>query len=209
MDTKQNNNNVGIRNTGHFNSGDCNTGNRNFGNRNFGDCNTGNCNIGNCNIGNRNSGNRNSGNWNTGNDNFGDFNTGNGNFGVFNTGDFNGTNCAYCFDEIEPTISFFNQPSTWTLSQWRESTACGILHCLCARPVEWFALQDMTEAEKKKYPECETLKGWLKPLNREEQTAQTVEKWKALSDEKKRLVMSIPNFDKEIFKQITGIDVDS
>ena len=201
MDNPEKNNNI---------SEDNNVGNWNAGIGNCGNCNCGDCNIGDFNVGIRNCGNCNCGDRNTGSWNRGDWNTGIGNSGNYNTGDFNLTSGSTgCCNTIEPTISFFNQPSTWTLSQWRESTACGILHCLCARPVEWFALQDMTEAEKKKYPECETLKGWLKPLNREEQTAQTVEKWKALSDEKKRLVMSIPNFDKEIFKQITGIDVDS
>ncbi len=29
-----------------------------------------------------------------------------------------------------------------------------------------------------------------------------------LSQEQKNIVMEIPNFDKKIFKQITGIDVD-
>ena len=32
--------------------------------------------------------------------------------------------------------------------------------------------------------------------------------WNELSQEQKDIVMAIPNFDKEIFKETTGIDVD-
>ena len=32
--------------------------------------------------------------------------------------------------------------------------------------------------------------------------------WGELSQEEKETVMSIPNFDKAIFKEVTGIDVD-
>jgi len=144
------------------------------------------------------------------NNNISEYNTGNWNTDHLNTGDFNLTNGSNgCFNTIEPTISFFNQPSGWTLSQWRNSAARAVMHRLCAYPVRWVALYDMTEAEKENNPECKTTGGYLKPLSQEEQTMRTVENWKYLSDKEKRVVMSIPNFDKEIFKQITGIDVDS
>ena len=32
--------------------------------------------------------------------------------------------------------------------------------------------------------------------------------WDGLSDRKKTIVMNLPNFDKDIFKEITGIDVE-
>lgn len=32
--------------------------------------------------------------------------------------------------------------------------------------------------------------------------------WRGLSDRQKAVITAIPNFDKEIFKEITGIDVD-
>ena len=32
--------------------------------------------------------------------------------------------------------------------------------------------------------------------------------WRSLSDEQKAVITAIPNFDKEIFKKITGIDID-
>ena len=32
--------------------------------------------------------------------------------------------------------------------------------------------------------------------------------WRELSGEDKRTILSIPNFDKDIFREITGIDVE-
>ena len=32
--------------------------------------------------------------------------------------------------------------------------------------------------------------------------------WDALDDRKKEIVMNLPNFDKDIFKEITGITVE-
>lgn len=32
--------------------------------------------------------------------------------------------------------------------------------------------------------------------------------WRNLSARQKKVITSIPNFDKEIFKEITGVDVD-
>ena len=33
--------------------------------------------------------------------------------------------------------------------------------------------------------------------------------WRGLSDEEKAVIMAIPNFDKAIFKEIVGVDVDA
>ena len=43
---------------------------------------------------------------------------------------------------------------------------------------------------------------------KEEIFEQQQQNWNQLSQEQKNIVMAIPNFDKEIFQQITGIDVD-
>lgn len=201
MDNPEKNNNI---------SEDNNVGNWNAGIGNCGNCNCGDCNIGDFNVGIRNCGNCNCGDRNTGSWNRGDWNTGIGNSGNYNTGDFNLTSGSTgCCNTIEPTISFFNQPSDWTMSQWWESEARRALCELKACPVVRIDEKDMSEEEKQEHPEYTILTCYLKERSKEEQIAETVEKWKALSDEKKRLVMSIPNFDKEIFKQITGIDVDS
>ncbi len=63
----------------------------------------------------------------------------------------------------------------------------------------------MTDEEKEKHPEYKTTRGYLKPVDI---WKDAVDKWKKLTEKEKAVVMSIPNFDKEIFKEITGIDVD-
>ena len=64
----------------------------------------------------------------------------------------------------------------------------------------------MTDEEKKQHPEAEITDGYLKILNKSEDAAIW---WRSLRDEEKEIICSIPNFDKAIFKEITGIDIDA
>jgi len=79
----------GKHNTGYCNSGSNNTGNCNSGSRNTGDHNSGNGNYGNFNSGDYNTGYHNIGNGNTGHCNTGHCNTGYCNSGDRNSGDYN------------------------------------------------------------------------------------------------------------------------
>ena len=188
-------------NTGKGCAGLCNSGNRNSG-----DCNSGNCNSGNCNSGDWNSGNRNSGNWNSGNRNSGDWNSGNRNSGDCNSGDWNNTNFSNgCFNTVEPTIHLFNKPSSWTYRDWLNSEARYLMNQIQGDILEWVYLSDMTDEEKAAHPEAETTGGYLKELDNPESA---VIWWRLLDQRKKNVIMKIPNFDKAIFKEITGIDVD-
>ena len=183
-------------NTGKGCAGLCNSGNRNSGNRN-----SGNWNSGDCNSGNRNSGNRNSGNWNSG-----DWNSGNWNSGDCNSGDWNNTNFSNgCFNTVEPTIHLFNKPSSWTYRDWLNSEARYLMNQIQGDILEWVYLSDMTDEEKAAHPEAETTGGYLKELDNPESA---VIWWRLLDQRKKNVIMKIPNFDKAIFKEITGIDVD-
>lgn len=85
--------NSGKYNTGEFNSGEFNAGNYNSGDYNSGRCNSGDYNTGDCNTGNRNTGDCNTGKYNTGNRNTGNCNTGSYNSGNYNTGWRNSGNC--------------------------------------------------------------------------------------------------------------------
>jgi hypothetical protein len=179
--------NTGKGCAGLCNSGDCNSGDWNSGNRNSGDCNSGNRNSGNrnsgdCNSGNRNSGNRNSGDWN-------------------NTNFSNG-----CFNTVEPTIHLFNKPSSWTYRDWLNSEARYLMNQIQGDILEWVYLSDMTDEEKAEHPEAETTGGYLKELDNSECA---VIWWRSLNQRQKNVIMAIPNFDKAIFKEITGIDVDA
>lgn len=181
----------GNRNSGNHNSGNFNSGYRNSGNFNIGDSNSGNFNSGYRNSGNFNSGDFNSGNWNSGNRNSGDWNSGN-----FNNG---------CFNTIESKIYLFNKPSEWTYRDWENSAACEILNRIPNSTLDYIDWLYMTHEEKSAHPEAETTGGYLKKLDKSECG---IKWWRDLSDEEKAVITAIPNFDKEIFKEITGIDID-
>ena len=169
-------------NTGKGCAGLCNSGDRNSGNRNSGNCNSGNRNSGNCNSGDCNSGNRNSGDWNK---------------------------CSFsngCFNTTSPKIYLFNKPSSWTYRDWLNSEACCLIERISDNGVQWVQYSNMTDEEKAEHPEAETTDGYLKKLDDSECT---VLWWCELSDRQKAIITAIPNFDKAIFKEITGIDVDA
>ena len=164
----------------------------NMGNGCTGLCNSGDWNSGDCNSGDWNSGNRNSGNWNSGN---------------WNSGDCNNTNFSNgCFNTVEPTIHLFNKPSSWTYRDWLNSEARYMMNQIQGDILEWIYLSDMTDEEKQEHPEAETTGGYLKELDNSECA---VIWWRSLNQRQKDVIMAIPNFDKAIFKEITGIDVDA
>ena len=166
-----------------------NTGKNCTGFRNTGDWNTGYSNTGD----------RNTGDWNTGNWNTGDWNTGDWNTGNWNTG---------CFNTVEQKIFLFNKLSDWTMKDWINSEARSIFYDIRISPVQKINKKDMTEKEKEQHPEYQTTGFYLKELRSEEIAEERQKYWNQLSQKQKDIVMAIPNFDKEIFKEITGIDVD-
>ena len=66
---------------------------------------------------------------------------------------------------------------------------------------EW---TEYTKEEKAADPEKEKIGGYLKTYSMEEAWANW---WNKLSDENKAIIQQIPNFDKEVFKDITGIEI--
>ena len=202
--------NLGKGNAGLCNSGDCNSGNRNSGDWNSGDWNSGNCNSGNRNSGDWNSGNRNSGDCNSGNRNSGDWNSGNRNSGNCNSGDcnsgdWNKTNFSNgCFNTEEPKIFLFNKPSAWTYRDWLNSDARYLLNQIPRNVVDWIWSDNMTDEEKGQHPEYEVVGGYLKILD-ESECGQLW--WDSLSERYKNIIKAMPNFDKEIFEDVTGIKI--
>ena len=196
---------TGRCNSGNCNSGDWNSGNWNSGNCNSGDWNSGNCNSGDWNSGNRNSGNSNSGNCNSGNWNSGNCNSGNWNSGDWNSGDWNATSFSNgCFNTVSPKIYMFNKPTDWTFERWFNCRARRLLSDIDDCQLEYVYLSDMTDEEKAAHPEAETTGGYLK----ERTTADNARKWWAgLSADDRNVILSLPNFDSAIFKEITGVDV--
>lgn len=169
--------------------------------RNSGDCNSGDCNSGDCNSGDYNSGDGNSGDYNSGHCNSGDCNSGD-----YNSGDWNKTCFSNgCFNTKLPKIFLFNKPSDWTYQDWLDSDARYILMNCPTNALTWVWDYDMTEEEKEQHPEYSVTDGFLKNIERERERQ---EWWDSLTKERKNIVMSLPNFDKNIFKEITGIDVN-
>ena len=142
------------------------------------------------NIGKNCTGRCNTGNWNTG-----DWNTGDWNKSSFNTG---------CFNTEEQKIMLFNKPSDMTYREWMDSYARYLLNQIPKNVVEWVYEDDMTDEEKVENPTYKTTGGYLKILD-ESECAQIW--WDGLEDEEKKIIQSIPNFDPDIFRQCTGIEV--
>lgn len=191
--------NTGDGCTGLGNSGDGNSGNRNSGNRNSGNENSGNRNSGDCNSGSDNSASWNSGNYNSGEYNSGGYNSGDWNSGDWNSGDYN----SGFFNSKTPNVIAFNKPTNMTYEEFLSIRGVLVLNQNYENNL-WVCSNDMTDEEKEAYPEHETTGGYLKTVDFKTACKMM---WNKLNDEEKQAVREIPNFDADVFKEITGIDV--
>ena len=169
-----------MRNLYGGNSGDRNSGYLNSGYLNSGDRNSGYRNSGDLNSGNLNSGNRNSGNRNSGN-----WNSGNWNSGYLNSD--------------EPTVRMFNKDTGLKVSEINIPSWMWDLEL-----TKWVSFDDMTEEEKVERPKAYICDGYLKTTDYKDAWKIL---WKSISGEQRKEVKSLPNFDKKVFKEITGITV--
>ena len=191
-DEKQELINSGNRNSGDWNSGDWNSGDCNSGNWNSGIWNSGDWNSGNRNSGNRNSGDWNSGDWNSGDCNSGNWNSGNWNSGNCNSGFFN-TN--------EPFVRMFNKDTK--LKKYEIDIP---LFCHFDLTV-WVSHDTATEEEKEEHnEEIKTCGGFLKTLDYKEAWRLA---WNKASKEEHLEMLKLPNWDNEVFKEISGIDAEA
>ena len=135
------------------------------------------------------------------------YNSGNRNSGDYNSGDWNKTCFSNgCFNTESPKIYLFNKPSNWNYSDWLNSDARYILMNCPSNVLSWIWEDDMTDEEKEQHPEYLATGGFLKHI--EEETGRQMW-WDGLSDVQKDSVMQLPNFDKDIFKEITGISIEA
>lgn len=142
----------------------------------------------------------------TGLRNSGDCNSGNYNSCNWNSGDWNKTCFSNgCFNTESPKIFLFNKPSDWTYQNWLNSNARYILMGCPSNTLERIWKEDMTDEEKTTHPEYSVTGGFLKHTEKESERQVW---WNNLSERDKNVVKQLPNFDKEIFKEITGIDVN-
>ena len=158
-------------------------------------------NTGNCNTGSWNAGDCNTGDWNTG-----DCNTGNCNTGSWNTGGWNKTNYnSGFFINVNLPIFMFNKPTSYKLhSEIRNLRGIQILE----RNFEnsgWIYSENMSAEEKAAHPEHETMGGYLKTVDFKTACKMM---WDKLDEEERQAVIELPNFDAEVFEEITGINVN-
>lgn len=189
--------NTGVFNSGNWNSGDWNSG----------DCNSGYINSGNRNSGNWNSGNRNSGDWNSGNRNSGDWNSGRGNSGSrnsgnWNSGDWNSGNCnSGFFCTNSPKLRLFNKETDFTMEEFMKTEWYAVLTSGKFNLTKWRAYTDEEKAQDERK---RLIGGELITIPYKEACANW---WASLSEKDKAIIKTIPNFDANIFAEITGIDV--
>ena len=182
---------------GLINSGNRNSGNRNSGNYNSGNRNSGDYNSGNWNSGNRNSGDYNSGNWNSGNRNSGNRNSGDRNSGNWNSGD---CNSGY-FNSDEPFVRMFNKDTT------KKRCDINFPFFLYFDLTVWVSHDTATDEEKEEHKtEIETCGGFLKTLEYKEAFRLA---WDKASKEEHKKLLELPNWNNEIFKEISGIDAEA
>lgn len=165
-------------NTGYHNTGDYNAGNYNTGDRNGGHHNTGNRNVGHYNTGDCNIGNLNAGHHNAGHCNTGSYNTGSYNTGHHNTGHHNTGNYNTC----SRSSGFFNTVND-TINVFNKPCKIDVWRQACMPDFIYFDIVGtMKESWRKAYD--------------------------GASEGDKLLLVKLPNFDADVFYEISGIMVD-
>jgi hypothetical protein len=139
------------------------------------------------NTGNMNTGDMNAGNMNTGNRNAGDMNTGNRNTGIFNTD--------------EPKMRAFNKISEITFTEFNKKYGSPSIIPLLT---EWIETSQMTSDDKNRNPSHTVIGGFLKKYEYKEAWGIA---WKKATEKDRLWFLNLPNFDADIFMEITGIDV--
>ena len=144
-------------------------------------------NIGKNNVGLFNSGDRNSGDLNSGDRNSGDLNSG-----------------VFCTKKRSDFVPFFNKESNMTWDEWYNHPAYKASFSLGI--TDWVSWDNMTDEEKIEHPKAYVCEGYLKTYSYHDAWKNL---WENLSEEQKESFKKLPNFDSEIFKEVTGINIDN
>ena len=195
--------NKGNSNVGSDNVGNDNSGYRNVGQGNAGCDNVGEGNAGNNNIGDKNAGDGNIGSHNTGNNNIGRGNAGEGNVGAFNAGGWNvGDHNSGFFNTKKRRFRMFNKPLPSAVAIKFPS----FLHFGLVEKV-FGITKDVTKEEKIKHKkELETKGYFLRELDYKKAFRKA---WDESSLEEHKELLKLPNWDNEVFKEISGIDAEA
>ena len=142
-----------------------------------------------------NSGHYNSGYSNSGNSNSGSYNSGYRNSGYYNSGDYN----SGAFNRDCPKMRLFEKELDMTVEEFNIKYSIYMNLPLN----RWVYELYMTDEEKSEIDGWETVGGYLKTLEYKEACRLW---WEENQDDHERF-LTLPGFDAEIFKDITGIDV--
>ena len=137
-----------------------------------------------------NSGDRNSGYRNSGYRNSGDLNSGYRNSGVF------------CNRKKDDKVILFNKESNMTWVDWYNHPA--YVASIGLSITDWIDWADMTDEEKKENKSAFVCGGYIKVYKYKEAWSNL---WKKLTDNEKNSFKTLPNFDSDIFEDITGIRI--
>ena len=100
----------------------------------------------------------------------------------------------------------FNKPTNLTFEEFQKkySKTYNLLAYPKCSLTKWIFYKDMTKEEKEAHPEYKLQGGYLKRFNFKEVCRQM---WDGFNKTQRNQIKKLPNFDKEIFKEITGIEV--
>ena len=148
-----------------------------------------------------NTGNNNNGSNNAGSNNTGDRNAGSNNTGYFNTGNWNACNRESGFFNTaqSKTIRVFNKDCD--IEVWDDHEKPKFLYFDLT---QWIPTSRMSDQEKEDFDTHETTDGYLKQYEYKEAFQKS---YNNASDEDKALLLTLPNFDADVFFEISGVDV--
>jgi hypothetical protein len=183
---------TGNYSVGHRSTGDLSTSSYSTGDFSTGDYSTGKCSTGKYSTGNHSTGRCSTGDYSTGHFSTGKFSTGNWSTSDYSTGHFS--------TEDYSGFGAFNKPCT--VEEWKSAKKPNFIYFMLT---QWIPINLMTEQEKRDNPSCETTEGYLRVYGYKETWRKA---WDSATDEDKELLYALPNFDAEVFKEISGIDVN-
>ena len=136
----------------------------------------------------------------------------NGNTGIFNSGDCNSGNCnsgnwnsGNCnsgfFCTNSPKLRLFNKETDFTMEEFIKTEWYAVLTSGEFNLTKWRAYTDEEKAQDERK---RLISGELITIPYKEACANW---WASLSEKDKAIIKTIPNFDANIFAEITGIDV--
>ena len=111
------------------------------------------------------------------------------------------------FNTKEQPLYLFNKPTDFTRDEFRNifPNEYNLLFCSLFPLTEWIDERDMSDKEKKANPSCKTTGGYLKERTYHEAWRIMWDSW---TKKQQKSIKKLPNFDKDIFKEITGIEVE-